>query len=146
MSKRQEWTKTMKATDILVGANNKLEFHKGRLKFWQEQDTIVREEIKSSGIYVSESLAASPRGAAVGGMGIQKFSQTNNSYRAPSVSIDPELETQLQECFNKQYQHTAKVREYESWIEFLSGDHSPIVMEIADYLFFFEKTTEFEDQ
>jgi hypothetical protein len=139
MSKRQDWAKTMRAEEILAGAETKLAFHKERLKFWEEQDAQTRVTIRESGISVNESLAAKT-------YGVMKMSTANSNFRAPSVTIDPELEDQLQECFHKKQQHIIKIREYESWIEFLKGDHGPLTLEIADFLFFFESNAALEDQ
>ena len=118
----------MPAASIFQGAQEKLAWHQGRLSVWEtaREDTI--NKIKAGGIKVDESVL---NGTAQ--------SSYSNSGRNPSVVIDNELMTDLNETNTKINTHKDMIRSFESWVQFLGRAEGDLDLTLSDYLYFFGK-------
>jgi hypothetical protein len=128
-NQRTLWNITMPAHEVLEGAENKLAFHKERLAVWEKARDETIAKIKSNGVVIDESVLN----------GTSQSSQYSNSGRAPSVMIDNELMTDLNETNTKINDHKDKVRGFDSWVQFLSRATDDLDLTLSDYLYFFGK-------
>ena len=124
--KRIGWEFKFPTVEVLAAAEAKLAFFKGRLQWWHDQADNTESEIKSSGIEIDRSLAAS-----VG---------YSNSGRDMSVKIKPELMRDIAEANSKIQEHKRNVKVYDGWVQFLSAaTEDRLSLSHPDWLFFFGK-------
>jgi hypothetical protein len=125
---RSEWEFEYTARNLADGAKDQKAFRLGRAQWWTEAKAKVMDEIKSTGLEVNESVAAS----------ISNYA--NTSMNAPQVSIRADLQKKLTECHSKIQAHTQAADEYEGWIQVLSANpESRLKLTQADWLYFFGK-------
>ncbi len=128
---RNLWTHTFSSGKVLDAAKAKLTYHTGRRDWWKAKKEETIAKIRSEGINVSESIVEQ-----LGKMG---YSTSNNSRGGVSVTIDPELQQDLQETITKISLHEKNMAEYATWIGFLEPMHNDKELSLThdDYLFFF---------
>ena len=125
---RTTWKVKTAAANVYVAAQEKLEFHKDRLKIWEEARSATIETIKSNGVVIEESV-------------LNDFGATStyNGGRQPGVSVNTELVRDLNEANQKITEHKDKVRAFDSWVQFLSSATGDLELTLSDYLYFFGK-------
>lgn len=126
---RDEWKFTYTADKLLEAASAKIAFHSGRFDWWSAKQKEVEDKIRSEGIEIDESVAASVSNYA------------SNSYaRGPQVNIRNDLVRDLQECVGKVAEHRGKIRDYDAWSQVLASQGSTSFdLHQDDWLFFFGK-------
>lgn len=123
---RNEWSFEYTASKLAEAAEIKREHHKLRFVWWSKQKESVMDEVKASGIEVSESLA----------MNITSTAQR----MGPQVMVRNDLQRKLTECFEKLKEHQAKTQEYDGWAQVLAANpESRLQLHHDDWLFFFGK-------
>lgn len=130
--KRGEWAFNYPVGRVLAGARNKLEFHKGRLDFWEVKRSEVEEALRTHGLVIDES--------AVGAGYVGTASNDVNGFgRQTRVSIDPALQRDLVETVEKVREHRGKVERYGAWIQVLSSQPETNTLELHqdDWIYFF---------
>lgn len=128
-NQRTLWRITMPAADVFQGAQDKLAWHQERLSVWEKARETTITKIKSNGVVIDESVLN----------GIPEKSSYSNSGRNPSVMIDNELMSDLNETNSKIAEHKDKVRSFESWVQFLGRAEGELDLTLSDYLYFFGK-------
>jgi histidinol-phosphate/aromatic aminotransferase/cobyric acid decarboxylase-like protein len=123
---RKLWSFEYTASKLAEAAKNKREHHTERLAWWREQKEAVMDEVKASGIEVSESLAMTVN--------------SSNQRMGPQVMVRNDLQRKLTECFEKLKEHQAKIQEYDGWVQVLTANpESRLELHHDDWLFFFGK-------
>ena len=128
-NQRSLWRITMPAANIFQGAQDKLAWHQERLSIWEKARDTTIIKIKSDGVVIDESVLN----------GIPEKHLYSKSGRNPSVMIDNELMTDLNETNSKIAEHKDKVRSFESWVQFLERAEGDLDLTLSDYLYFFGK-------
>lgn len=118
---RQDWKFTYKAQDVAEAAAAKRDHHVARESWWSDQQNQVLRDVRDKGIEIDESIAR----------------LYANSAAMHGARITVKDEYQLNECHTKIKTHNAKSREYEGWVQFLSGRTHVVELDCDDYLFFF---------
>lgn len=122
---RDKWDFEFTASKLAEAATSKKSFHESRLEFWTKAKAKVMDEVKESGIEVSESEAGS---------------NYSKSGFAPQVMVRNDLQKRLTECHNKIQEHHNKINEYGGWIQVLTANaESRLKLNSDDYLYFFGK-------
>lgn len=125
---RDRWDFKFTAKKLAAAAVLKRTHHKERLKFWEGAKQKVLDEVKESGIEVSESEAGA------------SYANQSRGY-GPQVVVRTDLQKRLSECHGKIIEHAAKVSEYAGWVEVLEGNpENQLSLHADDYLFFFGHT------
>ena len=128
---RNDWNFSYKVTEVLEAAKKRLEFFKGRYKFWTDAKEETIAKIKADGLSFDDSLAAEKSSFSNG---------TANYGRQTSVKVDADLQRDLDECNSKINEHRNNVVVFAGWVEFLeknSASGEPLKLKHGDYLFFF---------
>lgn len=122
--KRKDWQFEYNTKQVLQAARTKALHHADRLKWWESKQSEVMTKMRESGIEITQSLA------------MQYQSQPGF---APNVSIKPEVQRELTECFQKINEHKSKQADYECWVEILSAtnDGHNLSLDHDDWLHFF---------
>lgn len=122
---RNTWKFHYTIAEVLVGAQEKLEFHKQRVDFWTKKKEETVEKIRSSGLEFNDTVS-------------DIFS---NSRRTQTVTVDDRLSEDLRECNDMLEKNVKLVREYSGWVEFLDANIGMPDIELtqADWLYFFSK-------
>lgn len=111
--KRDEWAFSYSASELASAAAKKREHHKGRAAWWEDQKAAVMQEVKDSGIEVSESLA---------------------------TMVRTDLQRKLSECHMKINEHVEKAALYDGWAQVLNKNSSATLpLHSDDWLFFFRE-------
>ncbi len=123
--KRKEWQFEYNTKQVLGAARAKANHHAERLKWWEGQQAEVMAKMRESGIEISQSLA-------------MQYGQTQANF-APNVSIKPDVQRELNECFQKISEHKSKQADYACWVEILSAtnDGHNLSLDHDDWLHFF---------
>lgn len=125
-SRRHGWKFEYSAEKVARGAEIQQAFRETRVKWWEEQKAKVMQEIKDSGIEVTESIAAQ----------IANYATTANV--GPRITIRADLQSRLSECHTKIAEHLAAVAEYEGWVQVLRANSEAVLkLTHTDWLFFF---------
>lgn len=97
---RNDWEFEYLGKELRVFAVNKMEHHRNRLAFWEEQAANREKELREQGI----DFRARPRVA-------NNYSTQN----AVVAVIDPERQSALSEAFAKVDEHRGRLRHFEMW-------------------------------
>lgn len=119
MSKRREWQ--FQATDqqLAEASHEKAVYHNDRARWWQEQRSIVNDQIQESGVQVrSHPVTGGER---------------------HEVVLDATLAARLSECDRKIQDHNHTAAEYRQWHDALTSGIAGTsrVLDHDDWLFFF---------
>lgn len=127
MTKRDDWNFSYLGSDLATAAGKKMDFHRGRLKFWTDKKAEVMTAIKADGLEIDESIASeSP-----------KFSSANYG-RDPVVAVRADLLRDLRECVSKISEHRKKLDGYHGWRQILQANSNiSQALDHDDWLFFF---------
>jgi histidinol-phosphate/aromatic aminotransferase/cobyric acid decarboxylase-like protein len=129
MANRDQWQFEYTASVLAEGARKQKEYRDGRVAAWTEAKKAVMDEIKESGLEVSESVAA----------GMTNYAKTSNDY-GPQVMVRADLQRKLTECHEKIKAHQRAAEEYDGWVQVLSANpESRQKLTQADWLYFFGK-------
>lgn len=123
--KRNEWTFDYPVSDLAAAAAKRRAHHEARLAWWEEKKAEVIEEVRASGLEISEDIAALyANTAALGGA---------------RVVVKDDCQRKLSECHTKIKQHGEKAREYAGWEAVLTSRPATERRELQadDWLFFF---------
>jgi hypothetical protein len=127
--KRDEWEFEYTAGKLAEGAKAQREYRQSRVLVWEGKKDEVMAKVRDSGISVTESVADK----------MASYSNTVGNY-APTISVDPALQKQLQECHSKIQTHRTAVVEYDGWVQiFEANPESRLKLTQADWLYFFGK-------
>lgn len=122
---RERWEFKFSAKRLAAAAARKRDHHRARLKFWEDAKRKVLDEVKESGIEVSESEAGA------------SYANSSRAF-APQVLVRTDLQKRLTECHTKILDHANRVTEYVGWVEVLEGNpDDQLSLHAEDYLFFF---------
>jgi hypothetical protein len=83
-----------------MGAQTKLQYHEGRLRYWQGEREIAKEAVQHAGFKVVEY-------EVTGGKDVQ-------------VQVDPAPVQRLNQCNMKIREHQPKIKEYRQWVATLA--------------------------
>ena len=127
MTRRTDWKFEYAADVVAAAARAKVEFHAGRLKWWEAQKLEAVKKVQDGGIEVHDGVAAMSYSNSMRGCG-------------PQVVIDATLQRDLEECHGKILEHNSQVKTYECWVQVLEAQGAKhIDLDQDDYLFFFGK-------
>ena len=122
---RHQWTFSYPADTLLKAATTKHEFHDQRLGWWTTKKSEVLDKIRAEGLEIDESVAVG---------------YSNKSGRETSVNVRIDLLRDMNECAQKIVEHTAKVKDYDAWIQVLTSQgQTYFSLHQEDWLFFFGK-------
>lgn len=126
---RSDWKFSYTGTQLAQGAQTKLKFHEGRIAWWKKHKEELIAQIKSEGIQVSE-------GAAMG----YSNPKARDYERGAKVMVRNDLQEKLDECMEKLGHHTNKLRDYDGWLQVLTGNPETMLeADMDDWLFYFGK-------
>ena len=128
-SYRNAWAFQYSASEVADGARKQRDFRLSRVEWWTAQKNKLMQEVKESGIEVTESVAASG-------------SIANYSTRTigPQVSVRADLQQKLTECHSKIQYHQQQAAEYDGWVQFLVAQGGQTLeLTQGDWLYFFGK-------
>lgn len=120
---RQNWKFKYAAADVADAASAKRDHHADRLAWWEQQQKSLIAEIREKGLEVEESMSA-----------VYASSAAPHGAR---LVVKDDYQTKLNECHMKIKLHSAKTREYDGWVQFLSIRTEAIELDCDDYLFFY---------
>jgi len=127
--KRDEWEFEYTASKLAEGAQAQREFRLSRVTAWTEAKEKVIQDIKDTGLEISESVAAQ----------MQTYSNSTSA-AAPQISINANFQRKLAECHQKIQAHTQAAAEYDGWVQVLSANpESRLKLTQSDWLYFFGK-------
>lgn len=135
IANRQSWEFQYTGNDLLAGAEKQLAFRRARLAFWTSKKDEVMEEIRMSGIEITETIAA----------GLDKMTAAANYGTSmngdmPQVSIKPELLRKLSECSQRIEAHKQAITGYAGWQQVLMANPAAqLQLTYDDWLYFFRK-------
>src|SRR5579862_2542895 len=125
-TKRHEWEFEYTANKLAEGAVSQKEFRLGRVAWWKEAKGNVMQEVKDSGIEISESVAAS----------ISNYA-SNTKQDGPQIMVRADLQRKLAECHSKIQSHQQASDEYEGWIQVLNANpEQRLKLTQSDWLYF----------
>ncbi len=127
--KRFEWTFQCESSKLAEGAKTQRDYRLSRVAFWKQARDRIIEEIKQSGVEISESLSA------------QSAVYTGTRHRAMTqVTVRGDLQVKLSECHAKIQSHQEAADEYDAWALVLS-DNSRVALTLnyGDWAYFFGK-------
>lgn len=125
---RADWLIHLDAKKILAAAKTKQKHHTERLDIWKKAQTITEDKILKEGVSIDRSVLED--------LGKMSYS---NSGRSPQAVIRDDLLRDLTEASSKIHEHQGKLREFDSWVEFLEFAEGELSLNLADYLYFFGK-------
>lgn len=134
---RDQWKFRYTARQLAEAAQTKIEFHKGRLEFWESRRKEVIGQIKSDGIEVNEKSVllqyASPK--------MRDFQEGGD------IMIRNDLRKRLAESYEKLAYHTGRRDTFDGWQQVLGANpDDTIELDIDDWLFFFGRDTSKDGQ
>lgn len=122
---RNDWKFSYTTEQLLEAAKAKLDYRLSRVSFWQSRLDEAMETLKTSGIEVTESVAAA-------------HGSTYNSRRGTTIQIDPKIEAQVDECQEKLKEHRTEAAAYRGWVEVFTGNPGlSLDLKYGDWLYFF---------
>lgn len=128
MALRDEWEFEYTSAALAKGALKQREFRLGRVAWWKAKKDAVMNEIRESGIEVSESLAADLSNYA------------SKALRGPQVMVRADLQEKLTECHSKIQGHQRLADEFEAWAAMLEEHpEARVKLHRQDWQFFFGK-------
>lgn len=122
-SNRSNWEFSYSAKQLMEAAVAQREHRNARVVWWQNKQEEIMAEIRSSGIEISESVAAG-------------YSNTQG-LRGPQVVVKPELQLKLNECTTKIQGHQRAATEYDGWVQVLANVTATLQLKHGDWLYFF---------
>lgn len=134
---RDQWKFRYTARQLAEAAQMKIEFHKGRLEFWEARRKEVIGQIKADGIEVNEKSVllqyASPK--------MRDFQEGGD------IMIRNDLRKRLAESYEKLAYHTGRRDTFDGWQQVLGANpDDTIELDIDDWLFFFGRDTSKDGQ
>ncbi len=125
---RTEWKFTYTASKLADAAKAKMMHHADRLEWWHKKHEDTMAKVKESGIEVHQAVAA-------------EYSHSNVARGVrPEIRIDETLQRDLYECDAKMKEHSAKIGEYDGWLQvFNANPEARLELQHDDYLHFFGK-------
>ena len=134
---RDQWKFRYTARQLAEAAQTKIEFHKGRLEFWEARRKEVIGQIKADGIEVNEKSVllqyASPK--------MRDFQEGGD------IMIRNDLRKRLAEAYEKLAYHTGRRDTFDGWQQVLGANpDDTIELDIDDWLFFFGRDTSKDGQ
>ncbi|MCX6966126.1 MAG: hypothetical protein NTW41_12375 [Verrucomicrobia bacterium] len=134
---RDQWKFRYTARQLAEAAQTKIEFHKGRLEFWEARRKEVIGQIKADGIEVNEKSVllqyASPK--------MRDFQEGGD------IMIRNDLRKRLAESYEKLAYHTGRRDTFDGWQQVLGANpDDKIELDIDDWLFFFGRDTSKDGQ
>lgn len=127
--KKGEWLFEYSAKDLAQAATKKMNHHNDRAEWWKMKKVEVMNEVKESGIEVSESVASE----------YSNYTSTNRG-NGPQVMVRTDLQNKLTEIHSKILSHEQKTKEYHGWEQVLSSAAKTdrrLELNADDYLYFF---------
>lgn len=124
---RDEWAFGYTAKQLADAALAKKQHHEERLKWWQEKQQAVIDEVKDKGLEVSQQIASEYA--------------VSQAIRGAQLVVKNDYQQKLNECHMKIQSHGARAKEYDGWHQMLSAQlptHS-VSLDVEDFLFFFGK-------
>lgn len=126
---RDTWKFAYTAARLADGAQVKLKFHDERIAWWKQRKDELVVQIRTDGIEVSE-------GAALG----YSNPKSRDFERGAKVMVRNDLKDKLDECMEKLAYHVGKRREYDGWVQVLTGNpEDRLEADMQDWLFYFGK-------
>lgn len=121
---REKWEFEYTAGKLADAAKLKQESHTKRLEWWEAKKKETIDKVKTSGIEVRDSVAAS-------------YSNSKGAF-GPKIEIDDGMQRDLCECQTKILEHTGLIKSYNGWVQVLEGNkESRLKLSHEDWLFFF---------
>lgn len=131
---RDDWEFEYTTEQLADAAEAQRAFRAARVMAWEEKKAEVIQRIKESGIDVSDSIAN-----AMGNMPAGKYVGTQ-SYRGAHITINVEMQEDLNECVEKIREHTNLRNQYAAWVQILQGNPGKTLkLHHDDWMFFFGK-------
>jgi hypothetical protein len=126
---RNGWVFEYAGARLAVVAREKKEHHQRRLAWWNAKKNEVMESIRSDGLQISESES-------------ERACSSPTYGRRAHVLVKSDLQSRLDECTEKVRHHTAKVHDYDGWLQVLNANlEATLRLDFEDYLFFFGETS-----
>lgn len=127
--KRREWEIEYTGARLAEAAEEKSHYHRERLNVWMTSKDEVMENIRESGMEISETLVDEMR---------KTGSYTTQGSFGPTVTIRADLLQKLSEAHTKVVQHEQLVKDYDAWMQMM-GAHTELRFKLQhdDWMFFF---------
>ena len=123
--KRNEWEFPYDSKVIMAAAAKKVEYHEGRLAFWEGKKVDTIRAIETGGIEVSESLGGSTY---------------SNTGRGAQIVVKANLQIDLNECTSKMEEHRSKIANYQTYVDALTiAPDTSLQLTVEDIQFFYGK-------
>lgn len=138
---RVEWVAQVPITDLQNAVTRKIAYHQKRLAFWEDQIAMIKEDLRTKGITISEVITERL---------IVGYSASNNAnpFGAPSVKVDENMLKDLRDASMRRRANRASAREYSQWADFLAkiGEGISVNMTYSDHAYFFADIPEDETE
>ena len=122
---RSNWLFSYEASSLMAASSKKIEHHRKRLEFWEGAKKKVMDEVKESGIEVSESIS-------------DQYINKMSSHNSPQVMVRNDLQVKLTECHEKMRDHIRQMKEYIGWKQvFDANPKAMLQLNADDYLVFY---------
>ncbi len=132
---RKEWKFSYSAPQLAVAARAKIDYHAEHLGFWMKKREELMATIREEGIEINEKIAlgyVNPK--------------ARDWDRGGEIMIRNDLRKGLVETFEKLSYHTGKRDTYDGWEQVLRAKpDNTLDLDIEDWLFFFGRDTERDD-
>lgn len=123
---RHDWEFEYTAKTLADAAELARESRQQRSEWWIAKKEEVMQEVRDTGIEISESVAA-------------EYSNTKMGM-GPRVLVKGDLQNKLTECFTKIREHEAAASEYAGWVQVLEANpEARLKLTHQDWLYFFGK-------
>lgn len=127
---REEWKFAYSVESLVQAAQQKLQHHEDRLRFWKDTKQSVMDTIRAEGLELDETITsalANPK--------------ARDWHRSAQVMVRKDLQKDLEECLDKLEWHTAQRDEYDGGHQAISAQSGKMLeLHIQDWLFFFGRT------
>jgi hypothetical protein len=132
---RKEWKFSYSAPQLAEAARAKIDYHAEHLGFWMKKREELMATIREEGIEINEKIAlgyVNPK--------------ARDWDRGGEIMIRNDLRKGLVETFEKLSYHTGKRDTYDGWEQVLRAKpDNTLDLDIEDWLFFFGRDTERDD-
>jgi hypothetical protein len=132
---RKEWKFSYSAPQLAEAARTKIDYHAEHLGFWMKKREELMATIREEGIEINEKIAlgyVNPK--------------ARDWDRGGEIMIRNDLRKGLVETFEKLSYHTGKRDTYDGWEQVLRAKpDNTLDLDIEDWLFFFGRDTERDD-